>query len=120
MRTTKHSKSRLALALSGVVIFGLFAAAQWNDADGLIWAAIYSYVAILGIFMMLRIRVKTIALLSLVAYLAAAWRLAPWDVNFTEWMPVETGREAMGLAIAALWLGFFEISERRKEVPGTA
>jgi hypothetical protein len=99
------------LMISGFLIFGLFAVAQYNDPDALVWIALYSYAAFLSL-----IWVKTpktmLALIGLMMYAVALWIEPPSFSN--DWIKVETSREGNGLLICAVWMAVLLVVSLRK------
>ncbi len=91
----------------------LFAAVQWNDPDGLFWAAIYAVPAGWAAVAAFRPRLlgsataKGIWAVLMVSYLAATiyfWPTAATWWRIDVWWENEPAREGMGLMIATLVL----------------
>jgi hypothetical protein len=92
------------------VLMVLFAAVQYNDPDGVLWAAIYLVPAIWAGIAAFRLdalmksgtigllAVYVIAELSLVFYY---WPTTPGFWRMDVWWETETAREGMGVMIAA-------------------
>lgn len=103
----------------------LFAALQYNDPDALLWIAIYGVAAAWCIAGARRPGLVTaspllrrLAIASLVVYLLGfAWEIRDFNVAFlgrTMMEPgVETTREAFGLLICALVVGYLLWSDGR-------
>lgn len=103
----------------------LFAVVQLNDPDPALWVAIYGYTALIA-FMGFRQRFYPVwAIAGGVAFLGGGLYLLPTEI--TSWFQaekqtsglemtlpfVEEGREAMGLFICALVMGFHLAQKRR-------
>lgn len=101
---------RVALWIA-VPVWLAFAALQYNDADGLYWAALYSAVAAL----------TALATQQRLAFWAAAPATAACAVLFvqhwpppgTSWWLTEAGNEALGLLLAAAWCALLAWRARR-------
>lgn len=85
----------------GFLIFGLFAAVQYNDPDALLWFALYSYAAFLSVLWFKHPR-TSLAFLGLIIYGIGLYILPPSFAK--DWIQVETSREANGLLICAVWM----------------
>ena len=97
------------------LIFGAFAAVQYNDPDGLIWIAAYLYAAAVTI-PPIRGRHTVFPLLGLVIYLV--WAITLIGSVDAHWLEVEEARECLGLLIAALWMGvllYGWVRQRKRE-----
>lgn len=88
-----------------------FAAVQWNDPDGPLWAAIYAVPAVLMLVVVLRSSLlSSVAGKLIVGFIVLALLIATvlaWpqqDAFWTRdvWWEEETAREGMGLLIALL------------------
>lgn len=95
--------------------FAIFAAVQYNDPDGLLWVAVYILAAAITLLALLG-RPSIAAPLVGVAYLAAAFWIMPKEGG--NWMNIETGREAMGLLVCAVWMGALTAHWYRHKNPG--
>ena len=83
-------------------LFVSFAAVQYNDPDALIWMVLYLYAALVTIPPIFG-RHTILPALGLIVYLVWAMTLVgSIDAN---WWDVEEAREALGLLLAALWMG---------------
>lgn len=82
-----------------IALFSLFTIAQYNDPDGLLWMAGYSFCSLLAIFSLYRIDVVFWSGFAAAVYLALSFaHMPPLDAA---WYPLESGRESMGMAICA-------------------
>lgn len=102
------------------LLFLGFCAVQYNDPDPLLWIAIYGYTAILTGLAAFGIHTP-LTVPGVIIYLAGFFILFP-SVN-AGWYDSEEGREAFGLLLSALWMGFLLlqwIRSRRKPIPSAA
>ncbi len=92
---------RIASLLAALTFTG-FAVVQWNDPGPFLWVALYLYPAVLAAFTYRGKRPFKAALAGLVAFMAlfAYWQPGNLDSN---WIKAEEWREAMGLALCAVW-----------------
>ena len=107
-------------------LFALAAVLQLNDADPVLWAALYGIAAAISGYFALTSRVPRVAA-TLLAAAAAAWAgtiaargpaLADYLLMFDAWemrsAAVEEAREATGLVIVACWMVVLVIRSRRR------
>jgi hypothetical protein len=96
------------------LLFLSFCAVQYNDPDPLIWIVIYGYAAVLTGLAVFRIHTP-LPIPGLIIYLAGFFYLSPHVT--AQWYHDEEGREALGLLISLLWMGFllFQWIRSRKE-----
>lgn len=88
--------------LAVALLFGLFAAVQFNDPDPGAWVAAYLFAALVSIPPFFG-RYTPLPALGLAVYLVWSFTLiGAVDVN---WIENEEAREAFGLLLAALWMG---------------
>ncbi len=85
------------------LLFLSFCAVQYNDPDPLLWIAIYGYTAVLTGLAAFGIHTP-LAIPGVIFCLAGFFVLFPF-VN-AGWYDSEEGREAFGLLLSALWMGF--------------
>ena len=90
----------------------LFAAVQWNDPDGWLWIMIYAYTGILVATAFHHYKTAPLCFFSAAACAAGFLVMIPADPQ--NWMPLEVGREAMGLGICALGMSLAGWSSRRQ------
>jgi hypothetical protein len=110
--------ARRALSVLGVLVFGVFAALQYNDPDAPVWIALYGAACGACIVAALERRLWPYALL--LPAVASLWALSllpsilaqplDWSAVFGPggmlMAPgVEETREALGLLIVAAWIG---------------
>jgi uncharacterized membrane protein YjjB (DUF3815 family) len=81
--------------------FGLSAVAQYNDPDGLLWAATYAFPTIMSVLFALGKR-NPLPWLGVIGFGAWSIRLLP-NVG-GDWWHNELAREGLGLLIAAIWM----------------
>ncbi len=89
-----------------LILFLFWAGFQYNDPDGLLWMAVYGAAAIECVLFFMGRLPRILALLY--GGLCIAWALVLWIgvVVNSEFVFDETGREAMGLMICAIWTAF--------------
>lgn len=107
---------RIANAIM-LILFLFWAGFQYNDPDGLLWMAVYGAAAIECILYFMGRLPRFLAL----SYggLCAVWAvvLAIAVAVDGEFFFEERGREAMGLAICAIWTAFLVRIPRRDTQP---
>ena len=106
------------------VVLGLFAIAQYNDPDALLWFLIYAIPAAWAGVVAFRpdlLPAKGAAIAAFLACLAAAvaGTVYMWPAEFSTWWDVEEVREGMGLMIvtAALLVAGLTWWRRNRSVP---
>jgi len=106
--------TRIAAALM-VPALALSIAVQYNDPDGPLWMAIYGFPLVLAVLALFK-RVNVLAPIGAVVYGAAFVYWMPWafianvpayvsTVHMTS-QESEWAREAIGLALCAVWMAF--------------
>jgi len=85
-----------------VVVFGLFAAVQYNDPDWLVWMLGYGYAAFIAVYAGRGRYLTPLAVLGLVVY--SAWLFLINPSFDRRWLQSEEAREGAGLLICALWM----------------
>lgn len=84
------------------VLFAVFAALQLNDPDAILWLAAYGFAVVVSL-LDVRGTVGRLPLVGLIVYGAWFAMLAP--ALGPGWFDDEVAREAIGLLIAAIWMG---------------
>lgn len=99
------------------LLFLSFAAVQYNDPDALIWIVAYLYAAVVTIPPIFG-RHTFWPALGLAGYLI--WSFTLIGTVGADWWDVEEAREALGLLLAAFWMGvLLYIWVRRRRKAGT-
>lgn len=83
-------------------LFVSFAAVQFNDPDATLWIAAYLYAALVTIPPIFG-RHTFLPAPGLAGYLI--WSFTLIDTVDSHWWDIEEAREALGLLLAALWMG---------------
>jgi hypothetical protein len=93
-------------------LFLLCCVVQYNDPDPLTWIALYGYAAALTAMAFFG-KYNALPVLGMTVYLIGFFYYAPsLKVN---WWHLEEGREAMGLMIAAVWMGVLLLQGHREK-----
>jgi len=92
------------LSMAVGVIFLLFVILQYNDPDSLLWIGLYGYAVLVSVFAASG-KAGTMAVAGLCVYLPFFLWLSPALVDDIHWLSSEQALEALGLALAAIWMG---------------
>lgn len=93
-------KKIINLIILGAMIASI--AVQYNDPDGLVWAIIYGYAAIMAINALRNQYNAPLLIIGLIGYIVGAKILLPPSLD--GWITNEVARESGGLFISAICL----------------
>jgi hypothetical protein len=91
------------LAMTVGAVFLLFVILQYNDPDSLLWIGLYGYAVLVSVFAASG-KAGTMAVIGLCVYLPFSLWLSPVLVDDIHWLRSERALEALGLALAAIWM----------------
>ncbi len=83
--------------------FLLFVVLQYNDPDSLLWIGLYGYAVLVSVFAASG-KARTMAVIGLCVYLPFFLWLSPELIDDTHRLRSEQALEALGLALAAIWM----------------
>ena len=91
-------------AINVIILLAMLASmgVQYNDPDGIVWAIIYGYAAIMAIAAIRGKYNLSMLIIGLIGYLIGAKILLPPDLD--NWITNELARESGGLLVSAICL----------------